>query len=364
MLRLFFIILLTVHGFIHLIGFVKAFDVAKINAITQEITKQVGVLWLLAMITLIVTSICYLQHYSNWWVLALLGVAVSQVLILLYWQDAKFGTIANMIILITASFAFAEWRFEKQYKQEVRENMKLPYNNSLVTHESMAHLPEPVKRYLIYSGAIDQPFPKNFTIRFEGQIRQDEKSDWMPFTSEQYNFIERPTRLFFMKAKMKGLPVNGYHSFKDGSASMDIRLFSFITVQYQDGPEMNQSETVTWFNDVCLFAPGALIDERITWETIDDLTAKATFSNKGITISAILNFNERGELTNFISDDRYRIISKSDTQLLRFSTPMKNYSLINGYRVPAYGETVWRLPGGDLTYGQFNCEYIQYNVTN
>ncbi len=125
---------------------------------------------------------------------------------------------------------------------------------------------------------------------------------------------------------------------------------------------MNQSETVNWFNDLCLFAPGALIDERITWQAIDGLTAKATFSNKGITISAMLHFNEPGELTNFISDDRYRIISKTDVQLLRFSTPMKNYSLINGYRVPAYGETLWRLPGGDLTYGQFNCEYIQYNV--
>jgi hypothetical protein len=125
---------------------------------------------------------------------------------------------------------------------------------------------------------------------------------------------------------------------------------------------MNQSETVNWFNDLCLFAPGALIDERITWQAIDGLTAKATFSNKGITISAILHFNEPGELTNFISDDRYRIISKTDVQLLRFSTSMKNYSLTNGYRVPAHGETLWRLPGDELTYGQFNCEYIQYNV--
>jgi hypothetical protein len=106
MLRLFFSIVIIVHGFIHLMGFVKAFDYAKIQAISQPITKPVGILWLVAMLILIATAISYFLNINYWWALALMGALLSQVLIILYWQDARFGTIVNIIILLAAGLAF------------------------------------------------------------------------------------------------------------------------------------------------------------------------------------------------------------------------------------------------------------------
>jgi|SRR5579863_4462805 len=95
----------------------------------------------------------------------------------------------------------------------------------------------------------------------------------MNFDSEQFNFTDTPTRLFFMTGRMKGLPVAAYHSYKNGSASMDIRLLSLFTVAHASGNEMDTAETVTYFNDLCIAAPGALIDDRIKWEEIDDNTS-------------------------------------------------------------------------------------------
>ncbi len=361
-MKYFFLILIAIHGFIHLMGFVKAFGYAQIHQLTKEITKQVGVMWLLAALTLIITGILYISKSEYWWAIALVGVILSQLLIVFHWRDAKFGTIANIVILIIVIPAWTEWRFENQYKKDVAENLSFTVNEPLLKQESISQLPAPVQRYIIHSGAIDKPIPKNFKIKFDGQIRQDEKSAWMPFTTEQYNFIDKPTRLFFMKATMKGLPISGYHSFKNGTAIMDIRLLSLFKVQYQDGRKMDFSETVTWFNDLCLFAPGALIDKRIKWNAIDDLSSKATFTNHDITISATLYFNGKDELINFISDDRYRIVSKEDAQLIRFSTPARDYIKMNEHLIPSYGEAVWSLPDGDLTYGQFLCKDIQYNV--
>lgn len=60
-------------------------------------------------------------------------------------------------------------------------------------------------------------------------------------------FAKATTRLFFMKAVMKGLPVSGLHSFKNGVAFMDIRLLSLFKVQFQSGKEMGIAETVTFF---------------------------------------------------------------------------------------------------------------------
>jgi len=50
-----------------------------------------------------------------------------------------------------------------------------------------------------------------------GEIKKNEKSEWMPLLSENNNFMGPATRLFFMKATMKHLPVTGFHRFKNGA---------------------------------------------------------------------------------------------------------------------------------------------------
>ena len=71
---------------------------------------------------------------------------------------------------------------------------------------------------------------------------------------------------------------------------------------------MTQGETVTMFNDMCIMAPATLIDPAIDWEAVDAHTARARFTNAGHTIHAELSFNEAGELTNFVSDDRFQVV--------------------------------------------------------
>jgi hypothetical protein len=141
---------------------------------------------------------------------------------------------------------------------------------------------------------------------------------------------------------------------------MKIKLLGLFTVMEAKGPEMNKAETVTVFNDMCLMAPATLIDKRITWEAIDNRSAKATFVNGTNKISAVLYFNENGQLTNFTSDDRLDV---NEQKQIRFSTPVKNYKLIEGRTVPTYGETIWHYPDGEFVYGQFNLSKIDYNVS-
>lgn len=120
------------------------------------------------------------------------------------------------------------------------------------------------------------------------------------------------------------------------------------------------SETVTLFNDMCVFAPATLIDHQIQWKSIDENSVRAFFTNEGCTISAILYFNEKGQLINFVTDDRYDV---RDMKKYRFSTPVDHYMEINGNRICTYGEAVWHYPDGPFTYGKFNLKTIEYNVS-
>ena len=282
-------------------GVAKAFKLADMSQLTQPISRLQGIFWLAATILFLIMIPVFLLQKNWWWIIAIIAVVISQIVIIFSWQDAKFGTIANVIILIVAVLGYAGWSFHKTYENDVKVGLESTSKLSelLLTEADIAPLPEPVKKYIRYSGSIGKPKVNNFKIVFDGKIRKDQQSAWMPFVSEQYNFMVAATRLFFMDAVMKGLPVAGYHCFKNGNAFMDIRLLSLAKVQYQAGAEMNMAETVTFFNDMCCMAPATLIDKRIKWLEAENNEVKAQFTNNNITITAWLYFNDKGELHQF-----------------------------------------------------------------
>ncbi|MGB5371244.1 MAG: DUF6544 family protein [Flavobacteriaceae bacterium] len=352
-------LIFLIHGVIHFMGFAKAYGFGQMTALTKAISKPLGWLWLLAGLLFIVAVIIYLMKRDTWAILTIITVVVSQFLIISVWNDAKFGTLGNVILLAAAVIGLATSHFENTYKKEVLNAIdKSTFNNGPVTEKDLERLPPVVQRYLRYVGALGKPKISNVKIVFEGEMR-DKGQDWFKFTSEQYNFFDHPTRLFFMKAKIKGLPTHGYHSYKPDGAGMLIKLLSIFPVVEIQGEEMFPTETVTFFNDLCLFAPARLIDERISWESIDDFSAKATFTTGGAPISAVLSFNEKGQLINFISNDRFSV---SEMKSYPFSTPAKDYEIVNGYHLATHGEAIWHYPDGEFVYGKFKLISITYNI--
>ena len=354
------VIIVGLHGLIHLLGFAKALNPNNVTQLTRSIPMPVGLLWLLAAIVLIATVILFAVHTEYWWVIGIVALVLSQALICTAWSDAKFGTIPNIILLVMIVLAMGSTFFENNYQKDVARNLidnRSPAV-SILTKADIEILPVAVQQYVTYSGSVGKPKVTNMNMIFQGEMRAKGK-DYFTFRSEQYNFFTEPARLFFMKANMFGLTVPGYHRYLEAKASMDIRLFGLISVATHKEGALNKAETVTLFNDMCLMAPATLIDKRIVWQEIDDRSTKATFTNRDISISAILYFNASHQLTNFISDDRTDV---NESKQYRFSTPVSNYENFNGYNLPSYGETVWHYPDGEFTYGKFNLTDVHYNV--
>jgi len=355
--------LLFLHGAIHLMGFAKAFGYAPIENIHSEISRMSGLFWLVVCVLFFMAGIALLAKADWWYLISFIAVLLSTLLIISIWKDAKFGTIANIIILAGTIIGYGTSSFYLLYQGEVNADLSHPHSlpEPFLTENDLLDLPEPVKKYIRYTGSLGKPKVNNFRMEFAGKIRKNDQSQWMSFTSEQYNFLNSTRRLFFMKAVMMGLPVAGFHCFNNGDAFMDIRLLSLFKVQYQSGKEMGIAETVTFFNDMCCMAPATLIDRRIKWISSDVDRAVAEFTNNGITISACLYFNDKGELINFVSDDRYAAGENNTMQRLRWSTPLKDYREFEGYRLATNAEAVYTYPGGDLCYGTFHLNHITYN---
>src|SRR5687768_1473855 len=158
----------------------------------------------------------------------------------------------------------------------------------VLTEADIAPLPAPVRRYLRTSGAVGQPGIANFRVRLHGRIRSGPDSRWMPLVAEQHNVIQARQRFFYLTSAMFGVPVHAYHRYSETTALMHVKLAGLVTVARMTGAELFQSETVTLLNDMCLFAPAALVDPALVWEEADVRTARVSFTNAGVTVRAEL----------------------------------------------------------------------------
>jgi hypothetical protein len=364
MLKYTFVFIVLFQGLIHFMGFSKAFDYGTWPLLIRDISKPMGILWFASGLLFIIATVLYLIKKDSWVIIALIALFLSQLLIINNWHEAKFGTIANVLILIVVVLGLFQIKFKNTYKDEVKSGMSQSQilQTSKLTESEIAFLPHSVKKYIRYTGAVGKPKVNNFKASFSGKIRKDKKSAWMKLNSEQYDFLAIPTRLFYLDAIMKHMPVAGFHCFKNGIAYMDIRLFSIFKVEYQAGHEMDISETVTFFNDMCVLAPATLIDKRIEWVELERNKVKASFTNKGIKITALLYFNEKGELVNFVSEDRYALGENKNISRHTWSTPLREYKPINGLKLASYAETIYTYPSGDFTYATFTLKNIAYNI--
>jgi hypothetical protein len=232
---------------------------------------------------------------------------------------------------------------------------------ALVTPEDLAPLPAPVQRYLQRAGVVGKPHPRSLHAVFRARFRMGADRPWMSSHVEQQNFFgPQPRRLFYMTASRAGIPFVGFHRYVGAEATMQVRVAGLVPVVDARGPEMTQGETVTMLNDMCVLAPAALLSAPITWETLGEREVRATFTNAGKTISAVLTFDAAGDLVGFVSHDRYQSDGKV-TRLFPWSTPLGGFRDFGGVRLPADGQARWREPSGEWTYGEFVLEDITYD---
>ena len=142
---------------------------------------------------------------------------------------------------------------------------------------------------------------------------------------------------------------------------MQVKVAGVVPIVNDRGDDMDRAETVTLFNDMCILAPGTLVEPDITWEPVDATTARARFTHRGHTITATLFFAPDGRLVNFESDDRSRASPDGRFTKARFSTPLRDYRDFGPLYLAGYGEARWRLPEGEFVYGEFTMRDVVVN---
>lgn len=229
----------------------------------------------------------------------------------------------------------------------------------VVTSDLLETLPEPVRRYLTYSGVVGFLWIDSVRLKQVGTFRQGADRPWMPFAADETYTIDPPSLTWNARFKVAGLPLlRARDRYEDGHGHMYGKLAGLKTVFDARGEELDQATMIRYLNEIMWF-PTAFLGENIKWEEGDEHSARVTFSDGGKSVSARMFFDSAGRLTNF-SAMRYREID-GEFSLDPWSTPMTGYGEFAGLRLPASGQAVWHLPAGDLPYADLEITEIAYN---
>ena len=90
---------------------------------------------------------------------------------------------------------------------------------------------------------------------------------------------------------VRGPDPRALHLYRQEAATFQVRILDLKTIVDQAGAGISAAESVTVLNDWCVMAPGALVDEHLAWQSIDDRSALVTFNNGPHHVSATLVFN-------------------------------------------------------------------------
>lgn len=360
-------VLIVLHAALHLFGFAKGFNLAALPQLQLTISRAAGGAWLAASMTLAAGAAGLQFDFRYWGVITLAGALLSQVLIVGQFKDAKYGSLANLIILVPALVSSLDLRpssLRSRYERGVAELLAAtatPADSPVITAHDLAHLPKPVQRYLERVGVVGKPRVNNLRMHATANMRRSPTEAWMKSSLEQYSSLTDLGRLFFLVAQKGPASFDVFHHFTSGEAHMEVKVLGLFPVADASGSELTQSETVTVLNDMCLLAPASLIDARLTWQPIDDNRCRVTLDHAGHRVSALLEFNMSGELVDFISHDRLQSDGVT-TKRFPWRTPVSGYRDFGGYHLPANGEAQWEEPSGLWTYARLTFERIEYNV--
>lgn len=268
--------------------------------------------------------------------------------------------IAVVIIFFQIPYSKTKREFNKTVTGIIDNTKRL---NEVFTLDEIADLPLPVQKYFKYCGYIGKPkmsYMKGSFRNVDFYITNNGKKKKLKIDYTQYNFVDKPNRFAYIDSSIKGLPFEGFDSYRNGIGSMKGVLGKLITLFDQRGEAMDKACLVTFLAE-CLIVPNAALQDYISWESIDETHAKATIFYYGISASGIFTFDENGLMTSFRTSDRVATEMDGTTRNAEWSAICSDYKEIDGLKLPTVLQAIWHYPEGDYLYFDGTNASFNYN---
>ncbi|WP_409271244.1 DUF6544 family protein [Neobacillus sp. SCS-31] len=277
------------------------------------------------------------------------------------WKLISLAVVIIILLVVIVLPRIAKVFFIKQAEASANSLLKDRdvQSSTPIDKNDIKDLPSPVQKWLINSNAIGRERINTVRLKQDGQMRTKKDGPWMPVKAEQYFTVDEPGFVWIAEVRMAPLVhLSGIDTFKSGKGSMKIKLFSLIPVVNANAAELDSGTLMRYLAEMPWF-PSAALGSNITWEEVDQQSAKATISYKGISVSGIFTFNENGDIESF-KGKRYREMN-GKYQLNDWGGRYKGIKEFDGWRIPFKSTVIWYEEDGEFNWFEFSISEIEYN---
>ncbi len=237
-----------------------------------------------------------------------------------------------------------------------------PLTADAVTDGDLAGLPSAAVRYLRAMGVVGRPRTRSLRAHWAGRFRLGAGRPWMPCDAWQVNTGGEVARLYRMRLLLAGVvPMWGWDTYRAGTGRMLGKALGLVTVADGSGPQFDSGELVTWLDDAVLLAPAMLLHPRTRWEDRGEDRFAVSVTDAGRTVSAVVALDGDGRPRDFRTDDRWADLPGGPVRT-PWSTPVGEWTVVDGRPRPITGTAVWHLPDGDHRYAEMRLLQLDLNV--
>lgn len=360
--RILFGLLVLAHGLVHLMGFVKAYGLAEIVQLTQAISRPAGLFWLAASVLFLAVGVLALAGAGWWWMVSVPALVLSQVLVVMWWGDARFGTVANVIVLAGAVLGYGSWSFRTMAAGEVASLLgQASAPAAAVNQADLAALPPPVQSWLRQAGVAGREAIRTVYLEQTGTMRTEPEGKWMEVEARQW-FATRPPGFVWLAdvVALPGIHLAGRDKYLDGKGHMRIELLSLVPVADSGGESIDQGAMLRYLAESVWF-PTAALEDDLRWEPVDERSARATMTHGGLTASGVFRFDPEGRVVSFSARRYYDRKEGPTLEDWLIELDPNAWREFGGVRVPTRAQVTWRLDAGDFTWYKLGISSIRYD---
>ena len=220
-------------------------------------------------------------------------------------------------------------------------------------------LPEPVRRYLRYTGVVGKPFPGTIRLRQTGRLRAGPGQRWVSLEAEEHYSVQPPGFVWAGVLRAGPLAVaRARDMYAEGTGRMLVKVASLWPVVDASGAQVDRNGMTRYLSEMIWF-PAAFLADNISFQAVDDSSARVTLTDHDRTATGTLFIDQQGRVTDFVAKG-YRTADASSPET--WSTPFTGYGEFEGLRLPTRGKAIYKLPGGDLEYINMTVTELRYDT--
>ena len=221
-------------------------------------------------------------------------------------------------------------------------------------------LPNAIQKWLIHAGVSEETNISQVLMEQDVWLKlKPDQKQWKQARATQFTSVDPPEFNWTMKLKVAPfLHIKALDQFSNGKGQMTISFMSIIPLRgIKNNAKVDQASLQRFLAETVWY-PSAARLPFISWESLDDHSAKATMSYGGTTGSGTFHFDQHGGFLQFRAW-RYKE-STPEAPLLEWIVTNERSEKRDGYTIPVKLSAAWKQDATKWTWLKVAVKEVKY----